>query len=579
MSLADELLNDLDGLSDEEVPQEASTSASGSGLGAMGPPALPTNGKRKADADANADDDDDEDDELDNALSGNNGASGSGAADNGVDGSATMADGTSAAGYVGAGGTRPAEELDREDVEGMDLKDVQDVEAVVKLQKSKKLLDILQRIEHYTAHPEDTSVEAGPIEENPEYALIVQANNLSVELENELLLVHKFIRDHYAIRFPELEQVIGDPWEYISAVKAIGNAEDLTKPSTPLTGRHVLGVSMTASISRGRLLQPREWQVIERAMEVAFELRNAREKIFSYVESRMNVLAPNLSAIISTNIAAKLLGVAGGLATFAKTPADNVFLFGALKKTLQASHLSAASQQRHTGFIYQSPLVQSAPPEYRRKAQKTVAAKCVLAARVDLERQSRDGSYGKQEHDKLVAYLIKMAEPPPTRLIKALPIPQETNRKKRGGKRARRQKEAYAQTELRKLQNRMAFGEVEQETGAFDETVGMGMIGSSTGRVRAEAIDSKSRAKMSKANKLRTQLLGGRSQSSNSNLSGTQTSLSFTPVQGIEIVTPSLAKAQADRVAAANDRWFAAGTFTHVPKQKSNIPGQDKSAS
>ncbi|KAJ9108149.1 hypothetical protein QFC19_002617 [Naganishia cerealis] len=573
MSLADELMNDLDGLSDGEGPEQAEASASGSRLGEMGPPALPQNGKRKAEDEVNEEEDED-DDELDNALSGNNGASSSAAQDDGVDGGARMADGTSAAGYVGTGGTRPAEELDREEVEGMDLKDVQDVESVVKLHKSKKLLDTLQRIEYYTAHPEDTSVEAGPIEENPEYALIVQSNNLSVEVENELLLVHKFIRDHYAIRFPELEQVIGDPWEYISAVKAIGNAEDLTKPSTPLTGRHVLGVSMTASISRGRLLQLREWQVIERAMEVAFELRNAREKIFNYVESRMNVLAPNLSAIISTNVAAKLLGVAGGLATFAKTPADNVFLFGALKKTLHASHLSAASQQRHTGFIFQSPLVQSAPPEYRRKAQKTVAAKCVLAARVDLERQSRDGSYGKQEHDKLVAYLIKMAEPPPTRLIKALPIPQETNRKKRGGKRARRQKEAYAQTELRKLQNRMAFGEVEQETGAFDETVGMGMIGSATGRVRAEAIDSKSRA-----NKLRTQLLGGRAQSSNSNLSGTQTSLSFTPVQGIEIVTPSLAKAQADKVAAANDRWFAAGTFTHVPKQKSNIPGQDKSSS
>ena len=58
---------------------------------------------------------------------------------------------------------------------------------------------------------------------------------------------------------------------------------------------------------------------------------------------------------------------------------------------------------------------------------------------------------------------------------------------------ARSQKEAYAQTELRKLQNRMAFGEVEEETGAFDETVGMGMIGSSNGRVRAEAINNKSR--------------------------------------------------------------------------------------
>lgn len=144
MSLADELLNDLDGLSDDETPEQAEASASGSGPGSMGPPALPINGKRKAEDNAN--DDDEEDDELDNALSGNNAASGSGTGDNGVDTGATMADGTSAAGYVGAGGTRPAEELDREDVEGMDLKDVQDVEAVVKLHKSKKLLDTLQVI-------------------------------------------------------------------------------------------------------------------------------------------------------------------------------------------------------------------------------------------------------------------------------------------------------------------------------------------------------------------------------------------------------------------------------------------------
>lgn len=56
----------------------------------------------------------------------------------------------------------------------------------------------------------------------------------------------------------------------------------------------------------------------------------------------MNVLAPNLSAIISTNIAAKLLGVAGGLATLAKTPADNVFV-----------SLGAFSMIR--GFAYKHP--------------------------------------------------------------------------------------------------------------------------------------------------------------------------------------------------------------------------------
>lgn len=43
-----------------------------------------------------------------------------------------------------------------------------------------------------------------------------------------------------------------------------------------------------------------------------------------YVSSRMNILAPNLSAIVGTTTAAKLLGVAGGLQGVAKMPACNV---------------------------------------------------------------------------------------------------------------------------------------------------------------------------------------------------------------------------------------------------------------
>jgi len=43
-----------------------------------------------------------------------------------------------------------------------------------------------------------------------------------------------------------------------------------------------------------------------------------------YVSSQMNVLAPNLSAIVGTTTAAKLLGVAGGLTGLAKMPACNV---------------------------------------------------------------------------------------------------------------------------------------------------------------------------------------------------------------------------------------------------------------
>jgi U4/U6 small nuclear ribonucleoprotein PRP31 len=39
----------------------------------------------------------------------------------------------------------------------------------------------------------------------------------------------------------------------------------------------------------------------------------------------------------------------------------------------------------------------------------------------------------------------------------------------------------------------MAFGEAEEEVGAFDQTKGLGMIGAGTGKVRAGLGEAKSR--------------------------------------------------------------------------------------
>jgi hypothetical protein len=62
--------------------------------------------------------------------------------------------------------------------------------------------------------------------------------------------------------------------------------------------------------------------------------------------------------------------------------------------------------------------------------------------------------------------------------------------------RARSQKEGFAQTELRKLQNRMVFGQAEDETGLGEESVGLGMIGSSSGKIRAEAVSKASKGEI-----------------------------------------------------------------------------------
>lgn len=101
--------------------------------------------------------------------------------------------------------------------------------------------------------------------------------------------------------------------------------------------------------------------------------------------------------------------------------------------------------------------------DLRRKAARLVASKCSLVARVDAFHESGDGSAGRTYKEDIERKLDKLQEPPPVKAIKPLTAPIEAPRKKRGGKRVRRMKEKYAQTEIRKQANRMAFGEVMYE--------------------------------------------------------------------------------------------------------------------
>jgi U4/U6 small nuclear ribonucleoprotein PRP31 len=50
-----------------------------------------------------------------------------------------------------------------------------------------------QEVAKFTENPSTPEQMALPAHENPEYALIVAANNLSVDVDNEILVVHKVL--------------------------------------------------------------------------------------------------------------------------------------------------------------------------------------------------------------------------------------------------------------------------------------------------------------------------------------------------------------------------------------------------
>lgn len=68
-------------------------------------------------------------------------------------------------------------------------------------------------------------------------------------------IIHRFVRDKYQKRFPELESLIVTPQEYIRTVKELGNDLDQVKHNVILQGfltqATIMIVSVTASTTQG----------------------------------------------------------------------------------------------------------------------------------------------------------------------------------------------------------------------------------------------------------------------------------------------------------------------------------------
>ncbi|KAF2266870.1 Nop domain-containing protein [Lojkania enalia] len=455
-------------------------------------------------------------------------------------------------------------------------------------------------------------IEGEQIEDNPEYQLLTQANDFSTSIDGEIAIVHKFIRDHYSIRFPYLEELIKNPIDYAKTVAIIKNGplDDIKNIAqradnlvgvplrSILDGPSLMVVTVEATRAAGRGLTDDELDSILNACSMMLDLDKAKGILTEYVQSRMNIFAPNLTALIGSLTAAQLINFAGGLTGLAQKPACNIAPLGSNK----ASGLGFATNVgiRQQGFLYHSPIIQSVRQDLKKQAMRIVAAKVILAARVDRVHQSPDGSTGLQLKDECERRLDKLTEPPPNKGVRALPAPDDKPSRKRGGRRARKAKEATAMTEIRKAQNRMAFGKEEKEVGYGDSVKGLGMIGAAdSGRIRAQQIDQRTRAKLSKKNPGwgggTNTALGTGTSIKGFGQGGTATtlqaqglrtggvgqamgtsSIAFTPVQGIELIDPK-AREQMDRKRKADDdRWFKGGTFTQIGSSTMNgIPKVD----
>ncbi|OAF71444.1 Pre-mRNA-processing factor 31 [Intoshia linei] len=412
------------------------------------------------------------------------------------------------------------------------------------LMDDEKLTNLTDRINKYI------EVDSATLDFDKHYKLMVDANEIVAMIDNDISRFDRQLRLVYSKRFPELESLVSNPIDYCRTVGRLGNDIERGKSDQQMLDymNHatVMVVSVSASSSQGVKLDQEELEHCKRLSETIINLYAEKTNILDYIESRMEFIAPNLAVVVSPSIAAKLLGCAGGLKALCKIPANCMQLLGAKRKIL--SGFSTITKTSNRGYIWSCDIVENAPTDIRQKIARTVAAKATLAARIDMKQSSLDGELGRQLRSQIEMKMEKFLEPAAVKRIKSLPAPIDYAHKKRGGKRYRRMKERLGITDVRKAANRMTFGEIEQD--AYHEILGpsLGHLGKSgSGKIRTAMVDSKTKARMSKT--LQNQLYksgkmsvikqAGVATSIRRNTGGTQSSVAFTPLQGLEIINPN----------------------------------------
>ncbi len=221
------------------------------------------------------------------------------------------------------------------------------------------------------------------ISESPDLHIIQAINSLD-EIDKIANALSSRLREWYGLHFPELENVIDSINGYAQIVLA-GKRESLTKKIFEDAGfpdSKVEMLSLVASKSRGGDISEENLEIVQSMAKQMLDLHELRKNLEEHVESEMDIVAPNISAILGTAVGARILGRAGSLTKLASMPASTVQVIGAEKALFRA--LKTGAQPPKHGLLFQHTLVHAAPRWQRGKIARAIAAKAVIAARVDV---------------------------------------------------------------------------------------------------------------------------------------------------------------------------------------------------
>ena len=192
--------------------------------------------------------------------------------------------------------------------------------------------------------------------------MIIQAIALLDQLDKDLNTFTMRVREWYSWHFPELYAIVPDSLQFAQCCRLIQNKSTLTAPSTsgPLLdslesvledGDRAKTIVEAAKMSMGTDISPIDLVNIEQFASRCIELGLYRKSLHAYLVSKMNLCAPNLSALIGEQVGARLISHAGSLTNLAKYPASTVQILGAEKALFRALKTKGSQPQTHASTL------------------------------------------------------------------------------------------------------------------------------------------------------------------------------------------------------------------------------------
>lgn len=181
-------------------------------------------------------------------------------------------------------------------------------------------------------------------------------------------MLSKRVREWYEIYNPEFSQSISSHEAFMRLI--------LEKDKNTL----LADIAVDPRTSMGRDLAQADKDALLSFAEQAHTLFDQRQKLETYLESVMQRVAPNVTAIVGALIGAKMLDVAGSLARLAHFPAGTIQLLGAEDALFR--HLRSGAASPKYGFLFEHPLVSQS--QQKGRTARMLANKISIAAKVDL---------------------------------------------------------------------------------------------------------------------------------------------------------------------------------------------------